>query len=58
MIGSDALLVDSGHKLNAKAHQVNLLDLLNPAMLDLSHINAWKDSQAAVNESISTYSLI
>ena len=48
LIGSPALLVDSGHKDSAKAHQINHLDLLLPSMLDLSHINAWKDLQAAV----------
>ena len=37
-----ALLVDSVHKGSAKAHQINLLDLLLPPMLDLSHINAWR----------------
>ena len=40
LIGSPALLVDYGHKHGANAHQMNLLDLLLPPMLDLSHINA------------------
>ena len=43
-----ALLVDSGHKNSAKAHQMNLVDLLLPPMLDLSHSIARKDLQAAV----------
>ena len=46
--------VDSGHKNSAKAYQVNLQDLLLPAMLDLSHINAWKDQQITVKEGIPT----
>ena len=50
MVGFPALLVDSGHKNSAKAHQMNLLDLLLPDMLDLSHSNARKDLQAAVQE--------
>ena len=57
LIGFPALLVDSGHKNSAKAHQVNLLDLLLLAMLDFSHINAWKDQQAPVNKGISIPSL-
>ena len=44
-VGFPDLLVDSGHKDSTKAHQMNLLDLLLPAMPDLSHINAWKDLQ-------------
>ena len=48
LIGSPALLVDYGHKHGANAHQMNLLDLLLPPMLDLSHTNAWKDLQAPV----------
>ena len=48
LIGSPALLVDSGHKDSTKAHQMNLLDLLLPPMLDLSQTNARKDQQAAV----------
>ena len=55
LVGFPALLVDSGHKDSAKANQINLLDLLLPPMLDLSHINAWKDQQAAVKESISVF---
>ena len=55
LIGSPALLVDSGHKDSAKAHQINHLDLLLPSMLGLSHINAWKDQQAAVKESTSVF---
>ena len=55
LIGSPALLVDSGHKHGANAHQMNLLDLLLPAMLNLSHINAWKDQQAAVKEGTSVF---
>ena len=55
MVGFPALLVDCGHKNSA--YQVNLLGLLLPAMLDLSHINAWKVKQAAVNEGISIPSL-
>ena len=55
LIGSPALLVDYGHKHGAKAHQMNLLDLLLPAMLNLSHINAWKDQQAAVKEGTSVF---
>ena len=43
MIVFPALLLDSGHKNSAKAHQMNLLDLLHPDMLDLSHVSAWKD---------------
>ena len=44
--------MDSRHKDSAKAYQVNLLDLLLPTMLDLSHITAWKDQQTAVKEGI------
>ena len=54
MVGSPALLVDARHKDSAKAYQVNLLDLLPPTMMDLSHINAWKDQQTAVKEGIPT----
>ena len=54
MVGFPALLVDSGHMNSAKAYQVNLQDLLLPTMLDLSHINAWKDQQTAVKEGIPT----
>ena len=57
LIGSPALLVDYGHKHGANAHQMNLLDLLLPAMLNLSHINAWKDQQAAVKEGTSVFFL-
>ena len=55
LVGFHSLLVDSGHKNGAKAHQINLLDLLLPPMLDSSHINAWKDQQAAVKESTSVF---
>ena len=58
LVGFPALLVDSGNKDSAKAHQMKLLDLLLAAVLDLSHINAWNDQQAAIKEGISTHSLI
>ena len=48
LIGSPALLVDSGHKDSAKAHQINHLDILLPSMLDLSDRNTQKDLQATV----------
>ena len=55
LVGFPALLVDSGHKDSAKAHQMNLLDLLLPPMPDLSHTNARKDQQAAVKEGTSVF---
>ena len=54
LVGFPALLVDSGHKNSAKEHEVNLMNLLLLAMLDLSHINAWKDQQTLVKEGIPT----
>ena len=57
LVGFHSFLVNSGHKNGAKAHQIDLLDLLLPAMLDLSHINAWKDQQAAVKEGTSVFFL-
>ena len=55
LVGFHSFLVNSGHKNGAKAHQIDLLDLLLPAMLDLSHINAWNDQQAAVKEGTSVF---
>ena len=55
LVGFHSFLVNSGHKNGAKAHQIDILDLLPPAMLDLSHINAWNDQQAPVKEGTSVF---
>ena len=55
MVSITALLVDSGQKNNAKAHLVDLLNIMLPAMLDLSHINAWKEQNAAIKEGLGPY---